>query len=79
MIQLSPRERAMLAETAAREGISRSELMRRALRAYLADSREAMVSDRIRDGYMRIPESDDEVAAATAGARRLLDDPDLRW
>jgi hypothetical protein len=79
MIQLSPRERELLAETAAREGISRSELMRRALRAYLAESREALVSDRIRDGYTRIPESDDEVPAATAGARRLLTDPDLAW
>ena len=79
MIQLSSKERELLAEAAAREGISRSELMRRALSAYLAESQEALISDRIRDAYTRMPESDDEVAVAVAGARRLLTDPDLEW
>lgn len=79
MIQLSAEEREVLADLAAKEGISRSELMRRALRAYVAESREELISDRIRQGYTRLPEIDDELEAATAGARRLLTDPDLPW
>lgn len=79
MIQLTEQDREALAEAASREGISRSELMRRALRAYLEESTEALISRQIREAYTRVPESEDEMAAATAGARRLLTDPDLQW
>jgi hypothetical protein len=79
MVQLSPDERELLASAAAYEGISRSELVRRALGTYLAGSAEAVTSRRIREGYEQIPESDDEVARGTAGARRLLRNTDLQW
>lgn len=79
MVQLSAHERELLAQAAADAGVSRSELVRRALAAYLAETAEAVVSRRIREGYERMPESDDEVAVATSGARRLLEDPDLEW
>lgn len=79
MVQFTPDERELLAKAAADEGVSRSELVRRALGAYLADRAEAVTSRRIREGYEQMPEADDEVAVATAGARRLLRDPDLEW
>lgn len=79
MIHLSREEKQVLAETAQREGVSRSELMRRALRAYVEESAENVISERLRQGYLRVPESDDEVATAVAGARRLLTDPNLQW
>lgn len=79
MVQFTPAERELLAEAAADQGISRSELVRRALAAYLADRVEAVTSRRIREGYARVPESDAEVAVASAGARRLLGDPDFEW
>jgi len=79
MIQLGRQERTLLVEAAAREGISRSELVRRALRAYVANSADEQLSERLRQGYLRLPEADDEAATAAAAARRLLTDPDLPW
>ncbi|CAN5265497.1 hypothetical protein BH23ACT2_BH23ACT2_23160 [soil metagenome] len=79
MVQLSGRDRELLAQAAIDRGISRSELLRRALAAFLASDAEATVSQRVRAGYERVPETDQEVGAATAGARRLLSDPDLDW
>ncbi len=79
MIQLSSTERQALAEAAEEEGISRSELMRRALREYLAERTAETVSRRVREGYEHLPETEAEVAAAMAGARRMLSDPDLEW
>ncbi len=79
MIQLSEHERALLADAATAEGVSRSELMRRALRHYLKERTEARVSRLIREGYEAIPEADTEMDAAIIGARRMLSDPDLEW
>lgn len=79
MVQLSSEERELLARAAEDQGISRSELVRRALAAFLAESAAATVSDRIRAGYERMPETDPEVEAASTGARRLLSDPGLDW
>lgn len=79
MVQLSLEDRDVLARAAADEGVSRSELVRRALRHYLEERTEAVVSRRIRQGYEQLPESDAEIVAATAAARRMLSDPDLEW
>lgn len=79
MIQLTHKDREVLAEAASHRGISRSELIRRALHAYLTEDSEARISDQIRKGYTETPESDDEMTHAEAGARRLLTDPDLTW
>lgn len=79
MIQLSPDDKELLARAAAEEGVSRSELVRRALRQYLEERTEAVVSRCIRQGYEQLPESDPEIGAATAAARRMLSDPDLEW
>lgn len=79
MVQLTDDDRDLLAQGAVAEGVSRSELVRRALRAYLAGQANTAISRTIREGYTRMPESDTEVSEATAGARRLLSDPDLPW
>lgn len=43
------------------------------------DGVQAVRSQRIREGYEQMPESDDEIAGGTVEARRLLSDPDLPW
>ena len=55
MVQLTEELREALDAEAARRGVSRSAIVREALTAYLADSREAAISRAIVDGYRRIP------------------------
>jgi len=69
----------MADEGAGRRGTSRSELIRQAVRAYLADTAEEITSRQIVEGYRCLPETDVEAERAAAGARRLLGDPDLPW
>jgi metal-responsive CopG/Arc/MetJ family transcriptional regulator len=55
IVQLSDGLLAELDARRAREGRSRSELIREAIEAYLADDREAAIDRAIVDGYTRIP------------------------
>ena len=55
MVQLTDDLVAALDEEAARRGESRSSVIRQALQAYLADSRESLIGRRIAEGYRRIP------------------------
>lgn len=71
LVQLNDRLLAALDERAARDGVSRSRLIRDAVEAYLADERAAAVDRAIIDGYTRVPPEDDPwVDAATEDSIR---------
>ena len=58
LVQLSDELLAQLDARAAREGRSRSELIREALTGYLAADREADIDRRIVEAYTRHPQED---------------------
>jgi predicted transcriptional regulator len=55
IVQLTDDLIRLLDAEAGRRGTSRSALIREAVSAYLADSREAMLAAQVVDGYRRIP------------------------
>jgi Arc/MetJ-type ribon-helix-helix transcriptional regulator len=59
IVQLSDKLLAELDSRRAREGRSRSELIRDAIEAYLAADREAAIDRAIIEGYARIPPADE--------------------
>lgn len=63
-----------LDERAAREGRSRSALIRDAIEAYLYDEEQARIDREIREGYERIPEAEEEMAWAEASAREAIEE-----
>jgi metal-responsive CopG/Arc/MetJ family transcriptional regulator len=69
LVQLSRLLLNRLDERAAREGRSRSALIRDAIEAYLYDEEEARIDREIREGYERIPQTDEEVASAELSGR----------
>jgi metal-responsive CopG/Arc/MetJ family transcriptional regulator len=69
LVQLSDELLRRLDERAAREGRSRSALIRDAIEEYLADETRDEISRRIIEGYERIPETEEELASAEASAR----------
>jgi Arc/MetJ-type ribon-helix-helix transcriptional regulator len=61
MVQLTEDLVALLDREAERRGVSRSALIRTAIEEFLRNDREATISRRIVDGYVRIPpETPDE-------------------
>jgi metal-responsive CopG/Arc/MetJ family transcriptional regulator len=72
LVQLSRDLLRRLDERAAREGRSRSALIRDAIDAHLYDEEEARIDREIREGYERIPETDEEMAWAEASAREMI-------
>jgi metal-responsive CopG/Arc/MetJ family transcriptional regulator len=72
LVQLSRVLLQRLDERAAREGRSRSALIRDAIDAYLYDEEEARIDREIREGYERIPETDEELAAAEREGREMV-------
>jgi metal-responsive CopG/Arc/MetJ family transcriptional regulator len=72
LVQLSRVLLQRLDERAAREGRSRSSLIRDAIDAYLYDEDEARIDREIREGYERIPETDEELAGAYREAREAI-------
>lgn len=68
LVQLSDELLAQLDAHVAREGRSRSELIREAVLGYLAKHREAEIDRRIVDAYTRQPQEDLLGAEATARA-----------
>jgi metal-responsive CopG/Arc/MetJ family transcriptional regulator len=72
LVQLSESLLRRLDERAAREGRSRSALIRDAIEAYLYDEENARIDREIREGYERFPETDEEMAAAEREARELI-------
>jgi metal-responsive CopG/Arc/MetJ family transcriptional regulator len=63
-----------LDERAAREGRSRSALIREAIKAYLYDEEKARIDREIIEGYERIPPTDEEMAIAEANAREAVEE-----
>lgn len=68
LVQLSDELLAQLDARVAREGRSRSELIREAVTGYLGDDREADIDRRIVEAYTRKPQEDLLGADATARA-----------
>lgn len=74
LVQLSRVLLQRLDERAAREGRSRSALIRDAIEAYLYDEEEARIDREIREGYERIPQTDEEAAWAESSAREAVEE-----
>lgn len=74
LVQLSDELLRRLDERAAREGRSRSALIREAIEAYLHDEERARIDREIREGYERIPETEEEMRWAEAGVREMIEE-----
>jgi metal-responsive CopG/Arc/MetJ family transcriptional regulator len=72
LVQLSDELLRRLDERAAREGRSRSALIRDAIEAYLFDEDKARIDREIIEGYERIPLTEEEIAAAKRSASRMI-------
>jgi metal-responsive CopG/Arc/MetJ family transcriptional regulator len=72
IVQLSEELLMRLDERAAREGRSRSALIRDAIGQYLYDEEQAQIGREIREGYERIPQTDEEVRWAEAAAKEAI-------
>lgn len=76
LVQLTRQLLQRLDERAAREGRSRSALIRDAIEAYLYDEEEAEIDRQIREGYERFPETAEELASAErAGREGIREEP----
>lgn len=62
-----------LDERAAREGESRSVLIRKAIETYLDDERDR-ITRQIIEGYERMPPTEEEMAIAEASAREAVEE-----
>jgi metal-responsive CopG/Arc/MetJ family transcriptional regulator len=72
LVQLNEGLLRRLDERAAREGRSRSSLIREAIEAYLVDEERDEITRQIIAGYERIPETDAEMAVAEREAREAI-------
>ncbi|MEX1141552.1 MAG: ribbon-helix-helix protein, CopG family [Thermoleophilaceae bacterium] len=72
IVQLTEALLARLDERAAREGRSRSALIRDAIDDYLHDDTAAEIDRRIVEGYRRMPQTDEERDWAEAAARDAI-------
>jgi metal-responsive CopG/Arc/MetJ family transcriptional regulator len=68
LVQLTQGLLQRLDERVAREGRSRSALIRDAIEAYLYDEEQVRIDREIREGYERIPETEEELASAERSA-----------
>jgi metal-responsive CopG/Arc/MetJ family transcriptional regulator len=74
LVQLTEDLLRQLDERAAREGRSRSALIRDAIEAYLYDEEKARIDREIIEGYERIPTTDEEMRSAEAGVREDIEE-----
>jgi metal-responsive CopG/Arc/MetJ family transcriptional regulator len=72
LVQLTEDLLRRLDERAAREGRSRSALVRDAIEAYLYDEEKARIDREIVEGYERIPITDEELAIAERETREMI-------
>ena len=72
LVQLNQKLLQRLDERAANEGRSRSALIRDAIEEYLYDEEAARIDREIREGYERIPETEEEIAAAYRETREAI-------
>lgn len=74
LVQLTRDLLRRLDERAAREGRSRSALIRDAIEAYLHDEERDRITREIIEGYERIPTTAEEMASAEAGVREDIEE-----
>ncbi len=74
LVQLNDDLLRQLDERAAKEGRSRSALIRDAIEEYLFDEDRARIDREIIEGYERIPVTEEELAAAERSARRMIEE-----
>jgi metal-responsive CopG/Arc/MetJ family transcriptional regulator len=74
LVQLTDELLRRLDERAAREGRSRSALIRDAIEEYLYDEAKAKIDREIIEGYERIPETEEEMRWAEASAREGVEE-----
>ena len=74
LVQLTSDLLRRLDERGAREGRSRSALIRDAIEAYLHDEEKARIDREIVEGYERIPTTDEEMEIAEASAREAVEE-----
>ncbi len=72
LVQLTEDLLRRLDDRAAREGRSRSALIRDAVEAYLYDEEKARIDREIIEGYERIPITDEEMAIAERETREMI-------
>jgi metal-responsive CopG/Arc/MetJ family transcriptional regulator len=72
LVQLNEKLLQRLDERAAREGRSRSALIRDAIEDYLHDEEEAEISRQIVEGYERMPQTEEELAGTDREAREMI-------
>lgn len=72
LVQLTEDLLRRLDERAAREGRSRSALIRDAIEAYLYDEEKARIDREIVEGYERMPVTDEEMEIAEREAREAI-------
>ena len=75
LVQLTDELLAVLDERAAREGISRSELIRQAIEQFMHDERKAAIDAAIVEAYTRIPQPDYDPWAEAAAKRSIAEEP----
>ncbi len=74
IVQLNDELLRRLDERAAREGRSRSALIRDAIEAHLHDEKKARIDREIVEGYERVPETQEELEVAEASAREGVEE-----
>lgn len=74
MVQLTDELVRQLDERAAADGVSRSQLIREAVVAYLGDDEHVRAVRAFTDAYAVQPDDADELAAATRNAREMVAD-----
>ena len=74
LVQLTEDLLRRLDERGAREGRSRSALIRDAIEAYLYDEEKARIDREIVEGYERIPPTNEEMEIAEAGVREDIEE-----
>jgi len=72
LVQLTQTLLRRLDERAAREGRSRSALIRDAIEDYLHDEEEAEISRQIVEAYERVPQTEEELAGLAREAREMI-------
>lgn len=72
LVQLNDELLRRLDERAAREGRSRSSLIRDAIEAYLYDEEKARIDREIVEGYERFPETEQELREAEREGREAI-------
>jgi metal-responsive CopG/Arc/MetJ family transcriptional regulator len=74
LVQLTEALLQRLDERAARDGRSRSALIRDAIEAYLHDEEKARIDREIIEGYQRMPTTDWEMEIAEASAKQAVEE-----